>query len=348
MDVSTSKSSYLPRKCLICMNLIIHSIPVHFQTIHNLSHEIHLLLQMTVPANINIKIEKLEGDDNLEIHIPYIKKEAALGCRSGDCCNNPRYLVDKNTGQIIKEDNLAPLYEWCDRRPAKKENIPKVLEDFVNSYNDQPSHPFISVQAPLQQYLEISYKCPHCNHRFVAGEPAETISNHYATNHIKILLDGITINSPKSTSEKPLSIKKCKNCHIHCPIQDHVKLSQGPPISTDTLEMEYSVANEDENLEISTIKNRKKGINCETIYKPMISYKCKGCRYFTDLKHNLSRHEKIHDKNPSCKQCGKIFVNITKFKEHIGIEHGRYNCNICHKVFKSSRPLKGHKQRNHK
>ena len=352
MDVLTSS---LPPKCLICNSFAIPTVEDHFQTIHNIFQELPLLKKMTVEGNINIDIEKIEGENNLEFHTPSIKKKPGLSCYGG-CCNNPRYLVDKNTGLIIEEDNLAPLFEWCDNRPAQQEEIPKVLSDFEQTFHKLVSEPLIINKAPKQKYLRIQYECPHCNHLFVAGEPTQSISNHYAINHIEILLDGHKINNPQSTSEKPLLKKKCKACHIHCPIEGSI-LESNPileqtPMSIVTLEMECSFSNEDDdNVDIPiTRDSSKKGIDCETIYKPVRSFKCKVCKYSTDLKHNLTRHSKTHVKNTLskvCNQCGNTFDNITKFKEHIAITHKTYNCNNCHNKFKSIKLLKIHKQKYH-
>ena len=351
MDVLTSS---LPLKCLICNRFAVPTVEDHFQTIHNIFHKLPLLEKMTVEGYINIDIEKLEGVNNLEIHTPSVKKKSALSCY-GACCNNPRYLVDKNTGVIIEEDNLAPLYEWCDKRPAQQEDIPKVLSDFEQNFHSLPRDPFIIKRAPKQKYLEIEYKCPHCNHIFLVGASAQSISNHYASNHIEILLDGHKISDPQSTSEKPVPKKKCKACNIHCPIEEPIleddPIQEQSPKSTFTLEMECSFSNEDDNVDTPmTRESSNKGIGCETIYKPVRSFKCKVCNYSTDLKHNLTRHGKTHNKdthNIVCNQCGNTFDNITKFKEHIAITHKSYNCNNCQKKLKSIKLLKVHKQKYH-
>ena len=167
--VSFAKADDKLVKCLICMRVIKNvnnkSIECHFKSTHNIIYELPILMRMTVAVGIDIKIEKINENDDVEVHIPLIRKKPALGCRSGDCCDNPRYLVDKNTGTIIKEDNLASLYEWCDNRLPEKEDIPKVLQDYINDYNNLPSNTG-SISKPPSHYLQEEYKFPHCGFIF--------------------------------------------------------------------------------------------------------------------------------------------------------------------------------------
>ena len=367
-NVSIAQADEELVKCLICMKVIKNvndmSIVCHFKSTHNIMYELPLLKRMTVAVGIEIKIEKINKNDDIEVHIPLLRKKPAFGCSSGDCCDNPRYLVDKNTGTIVQEDNLAPLYNWCDNRRAENGDIPEVLQEYINVYNSLSSNTR-SVIKPPSQYLQEDYKCPHCGFIFENGIPGNSISNHYAMNHIETLLNGYFIDKPLTSTTPPVRRKRCKKCAEHCPPQENIQLSQTyTQISTSTLEMRDTLYYNDDNYANTEMENRvqnKNGSNdsniksvkkkdriYETIHKPNKSFKCKECKYITAIKCNFVKHQKTHGISKRCMQCTKMFKTDGAFIEHVAMAHKKYNCNICQKSFKHIIPLKAHQRKNHK